>query len=919
MTTAPANRFIGREADLLALEEALKHARLVTVLGPAGMGKTRLAQEHTAKVSVAAIADLSDVHTAGGVVAAVGAALQLSPGGQQSLQQSTDAISRALAERGGLLVLDNLEQVADEAAPLITAWLAAAPDARLLLTSRERLAVTGEAVIELAPLQLNEASQLFVERARALKSGWSPTADDDVAIKQIATKLDCMPLAIELAAARVRVMTPNKMLERLGRRFDLLKSSSRDRSPRQATLRGAIDWSWDLLNGWERDALAQCSVFRGGFDLEAAESVLLLDQHLDAPPEMDAVQALRDKSLLRSREVDGGVRFAMYDTIRDYAAEKLEEVDGGPARQRHQHWYLKLGERLATEAVGPQGPARLRELAREEGNLIAVHQAALGIDADSAARAALALEPLLSTRGPWESLHRLTDVAVQSSAGGSPAMAAKALCARGNAVRQQGRMDEARADFTAALKLARDGNSPHAEGYALALLGIVARAVGEKSEADTWLDQALTTARGCADLRTEAVALVSTSFLRMEQDRHEQAEEATRRALVISREIGDTNVESLALIQLANMMADDGRLEQSKQAYGEAMTLARSTENRRTEGIAQANLGIVYLEQGRIDEASAVIEQAIELSRGVGNRRFEGIAVGYKSLCARERGELEPAAALCDRAISIHRDMGTVRWICEELQKKGLIALLASKPDDARSCFVQAIEQSGEGGLALQDGRSQALLGVVHADQGRLDEAVAAVDQAAQTLAALEDAYAPVLLELARGHIDLARAKTGDESGRGAAQARLAAARPVQAVSLEVRTGMRLLQAALARTGVVSGAPDPADAHPDSLQVGPGSRWFQAPGHESVDVSRRRVLRRILEGLVHHRQHHPGSALDTAGVLKSGWPGEKIIAEAGQNRVYVAIATLRKLGLGELLITRKDGYLLDPGVHLIRS
>ncbi len=907
----PPNRFVGRKAETASALAALERSRLVTVLGPAGVGKTRLASEIAANSDSAVLIEAADVRTVEGLAGLVAAAIGIASSGHQSTTALNAAIGRSLGERGPvLLVLDNLEQVVEPAAAAIGRWLEATSELRVLATSRERLNITGETVLELPPLDPASAVELFIERARAARVGYDPAHDDADAIAAIASRLDHMPLAIELAAARIPVLSPAQMLERLDKRFELLRSSARDLTPRQRTMRGAMDWGWDLLEPWERVALAQCGVFHGGFDLDAAEAVLQLPD--GAPPVLDVVHALRDKSLVIIDAADD-LRFAMYETVRDYARARLHDLDLDDTLARHRAHYLGLGERLAAGAVGPDAERCLARLATEEANLVAVHHAADG--AETATRSALALEPLLSTRGPWEAWRRLVDTTVRAAADAPPLLHARALLSRGNLVRQQGQMDAARSDFAKGLELARAAGDAPTEAYALALLGIVARSVGDKPTADAQLTTALELAQRIGDKRTEAVARVSLGFLRLEQDRPSEAEDHSRRALALARAIGDRNVEGIAIVQLANLLVDAGQLEDGVVVYTEALQLAERTANHRTAGMVLANRAHVRIEQGQLARAEPELERALALSRAVGNRRFVGIALGYQSLLARERGDLAAALVLVDQALAVHRDMGTVRWISEELRNRGVLHFLKGQLDAALADFSASLAESGTSGLTLQDGRAEALIATAQAERDDIGQAEATLSAARTRFDTIDDNQAPVLLGLAEAHIVLAHVRAGT-SQPTIAITRLSEATPAAASSAEVRVAIRLLQRRLDDMDIAHGE---GPAGTDALIIGPAARWFQPPHEAPVDVSRRRILRRILGGLVDAREKHPGVALAMPDVLEAGWPGEKILPEAAQNRVYVAIATLRKLGLGDVLLTRKDGYLLDSTVPLERS
>ena len=332
-TNLPAqlDSFVGRDAELLRLEEQFgEGARLITLLGSAGTGKTRLSIQYGNNClrdypGGIWFCDLTEARNVDSICKTIASALNI---GVRS-GDPVNSLANSLRERGrALLILDNFEQISDFAHETVEKWLQASPTTHLLVTSRERLGVEGEQIFFVDPLTQSEAVMLFVERAQAVQKDFQLTADNQIAIVEIVERLDRMSLAIELAAARTTILSPQKILERLSQRFKLLRGERRNVQERQATLHGAIDWSWHLLEPWEKLALAQISIFHGGFTLEAAEDVVDIEEWNEAPWVIDVLQALCDKSLLRIREtIPGHNRFFLYESIREYSAGQLLNPD----------------------------------------------------------------------------------------------------------------------------------------------------------------------------------------------------------------------------------------------------------------------------------------------------------------------------------------------------------------------------------------------------------------------------------------------------------------------------------------------------------------------------------------------------------------------------------------------------------------
>ncbi|MFJ7151296.1 BTAD domain-containing putative transcriptional regulator [Streptomyces sp. NPDC100445] len=342
--------FVGREPELKAVRAELRGARLVTLTGPGGSGKTRLAEEAAAAFPSAWMAELAPLDrpdaVPGAVVSALGLRETVLLANDLATSQTdpTALLVEYCATRDRLLILDNCEHVVDAAATLAETLLTHCPGLTILATSREPLGVPGESVRPVEPLAPEQAHHLFAERARAVRPDADAVLGDTAAVTEICRRLDGLPLAIELAAARLRLLTPRQIADRLDDRFRLLTSGSRTVLPRQQTLRAVVDWSWDLLDERERTVLCEVSVFAGGWDLAAAEAVC-------SGPAAELIGALVDKSLVVAapHDPDGtapGMRYRMLETIHEYATERAAEVPGlrAAAERRHGAWVRALVE-----------------------------------------------------------------------------------------------------------------------------------------------------------------------------------------------------------------------------------------------------------------------------------------------------------------------------------------------------------------------------------------------------------------------------------------------------------------------------------------------------------------------------------------------------------------------------------------------
>lgn len=649
----PAERdaFVGRDADLQAVARRLDETRLVTVLGVGGTGKTRLVTRFAWTwlgdyPGGAWFCDLAEARDIDGVAQAVARALDVPLAGGDVIGQ----LGHAIGSLGRcLLLLDNFEQVARFARATIGAWLDRAPEAQFVVTAREVLGVPGEAVVALAPLEVAEAVQLFEVRARQAHQGVN--LDDRDVLERLATRLDGLPLAIELAAARVRVLPPRAILDRLSERFKLLASAGA-RHTRQATLRATLDWSWELLTPDERAALSQLSVFEGSFDLPAAEAVLVLSDTWA----VDAVQALVDKSLLRRV---GDERFGMLVSVQEYAAEKRgADVD---VVARHGAWYASFGTPDAIAALaGPGAAPRFRALVADLDNLVAACRRALAREDNATAVDALcAAWEVLDRRGPgvlgvtladeviaapldaaaWARATMVRGRALGVAGNGAEAVAcfeqllakvegdlaaeARVLHRLGRHRVDLGQLGPARADLERGLAAARAARSPVDEALALAGLGVVMRRLGQFESAIPTFDEALAKVRALGDRATEGAVIANRAIVLLELGREEEAGVQFEAALAIHREVGNRRFESVVLGNLGVVHNLCGRQDAALTAFEQSLAIDRAIGVRRNVAYSLGNIGTVHLARGDLDAAEAALREAVAVAASIAAQGFE--------------------------------------------------------------------------------------------------------------------------------------------------------------------------------------------------------------------------------------------------------------------------------------------------------
>ncbi|HYV01445.1 MAG TPA: adenylate/guanylate cyclase domain-containing protein [Actinomycetota bacterium] len=555
----PLTTFVGRRKVVDEIVGALHDSRLVTLTGPGGTGKTRLALRVAGEVQ-GTYADgvffvpLAPITEPGLVVPTIGLALGI---GEDPARSPVETLAEHLRDREILLVLDNFEQVLD-AAPDVGDILAASPGVNVLATSREALHLHGEREYPIPPLELPdpahlppfealsqyEAVVLFVERARAVRPDFSVTNENAPAVAEICARLDGLPLAIELAAARVKLLPPEAILKRLEHRLALLAGGARDLPARQQTLRGAIVWSYDLLDPQEQRFFARLSTFMGGATLEAIEAVCAPGLELDG---LDGAASLVNKSLLRQVEGPGGeARFVMLETIREFAGERLaDSADAREVHALHSGYFLGLAEQAAPELFGPKQADLLDQLAREHNNLRAALAGAMASgDVRTGLRLGAALWRFWQMRGHLvEASDRLQALVAHREAEGHPAELAGALEGAGGVAYWMGDWDAATSAYSRCLEIRRTLDDPSALAEALYNLSFV-YTVPEPPRRDperarALLDEALTLFRRVDDRRGLAKVYWARATQAQVDQRWAEARENAEAALVLFRELDD--------------------------------------------------------------------------------------------------------------------------------------------------------------------------------------------------------------------------------------------------------------------------------------------------------------------------------------------------------------------------------------------
>ena len=571
----PASSFVGREREVSDVVELLQDgARLVTLSGPGGSGKTRLAIESAADlvpefrngVFWIGLASLRDPTLVAETVA-------------QTLG-AKDGLAEHIGERELLLLLDNFEQVV-EAAPELPSLLESCPNLRLLVTSRELLRVRGEVEYPVAPLAESEAVELFCARSRL-------GASDDIA--ELCRRLDNLPLAVELAAARTSVLSPGQILERLAERLDLLKAG-RDAEARQRTLRATIEWSHDLLSADEQRLFARLSVFAGGCTLEAAATVCGAD--------LDTLQSLVEKSLVRHTEE----RFWMLETIREFALERVEETGGAEVlRERYSAFFLELAELAGPELLARSSSIWFDRIEAEHDNIRAVLGDALEHGrTDFALRICAEIRHFWWIRGYWSEGRRWLDSALAAGGESDPQLRFEPLWGAGLLAIWQGDVDRCSAVAEEMLALAPEGDPKRAG--AMHMAGMAADARDDPDQAVALYEESARLAREQGDTGIVTIAVNNLGAIASYRGDYERALELFEEVLAINPEGHDRHFLALALLNIGTTKWMLGDLEHGREALRDGLAAAR--EIGQVDLVIQglAALGVAYARQ---DPARAV-------------------------------------------------------------------------------------------------------------------------------------------------------------------------------------------------------------------------------------------------------------------------------------------------------------------------
>jgi predicted ATPase len=717
--------FIGRQQELASLLELISRqdVRLVTLYGPGGTGKTRLAVQAAAELvddfpDGVFFVDLAPIGDPSLVASEIAQTLGVPEAGEQPL---IERLKDFLREKRLLLLLDNFEQVV-EAGTLVSQLSQAAQNLKLLATSRAVLHLRGEKEFPVPPLQLPdhrhlpslerlsqyEAVRLFIERARDAKPDFEVDSDNAPAVAEICYRLDGLPLAIELAAARIRVLPPSAMLARLQSRLKVLTGGARDRPARQQTLRGAIAWSYDLLEPDEKALFSRLGVFQGGATLDAIEAVCCAEGDL-ALDMLDGVSSLADKSLLRvveGGEADGAgsgePRFMMLETIREYALERLAE-DGTTEEmlRRHARFFLALAEESEPQLFRPRQLNWIGRLEAEHGNLAAALEWSLESaeagDVELGIRLAAALAHFWSLRGYYAEGRNWLARAVAVAPEGA-LVRAQVLSGAGYLAYFRGDPGEAGPLLEESVRLYRQLGSTDKYQYALGTFAAYMLSTARYQDARALLDETIQVGRDLGDDWVVAIALY------LQHQVHEvEGDQAGARALLeeslrLLRKAGDRWGTALVLQGLAMQALLSGEYVSARAGMEEALALYRQLGDKLSIASMLLGLGHVAHAEGVYERAMPLFEQALSAYSELGHRSAVADALFHMAMSERDQSRYPQAGRLLERALIIYRQSGNKDMVATTLSGLAHVETLAGNQSRARTLLDEALAHFRETG-----------------------------------------------------------------------------------------------------------------------------------------------------------------------------------------------------------------------------
>lgn len=733
--------FIGRAHEIEELKELTTTKRLLTVIGAGGAGKTRLALQVAAElleaypdgVWLVELAAITDVDL---VPQAVASVLRVR---EEAGRTIIDSIIDYLRPRRTLLILDNCEHLVQTCAGFVEVLLKTCSDLRVVATSREALGIPGEAVWRIPALEHPdpgkvpidvvagyESVRLFVDRATSHDLAFSLMEENAADVAEICRRLDGLPLAIELAAARTKVMKPNDIVARLDERFRLIAGGARTAPARHQTLRALIDWSYDLLTEKERVVFRRLSVFAGGFTIEAAERIASgggLDE-LDA---VDLLSSLADKSLVVAGDRYGEKRYQLLDTLREYAAEKLADSDEqASVKARHLEWLVSLAERAYAGWGSPEEAKYLDQLAEERDNLRAALDWSLSDGPpEIGLHLAASASRLWQVAGPFTEGRRWLEAALARCPSGSAEIRARALRAAAILSTYNGDYIAARRLGEQGLVLLRELGDTTGIAWSLQNLGLVSVRQGDHSRARAFYEETLALGRELGDGDVVLQALGSLGSLALDEADLHSARLILEESLAIARRSGRRLLFATFLNQLGRVAQLEGDYASARRLHEEAMSVALDVEDQWMVSMAMLSLARVEMVEGHFKEASAALERGLSIAQQR-EARPDVAAIQFEmGVLAETQGDFDLALSIFDENLSLRRELDSGRGVAACLEHLGNLAWRTGDFEGAHSMLQESLSIRRDLGHRLGIASSLQGLGDLARAKGEWERAAA--------------------------------------------------------------------------------------------------------------------------------------------------------------------------------------------------
>ncbi|MBS1517822.1 MAG: tetratricopeptide repeat protein [Bacteroidetes bacterium] len=675
--------FIGREEEIKHAKEILKDNRLLTLTGSGGAGKTRFSLQTGAYmiddfangvwfIELEAISEPDSLNVE--LINVFG--LKEEPN-----KNIEEILAEYLLEKEILIILDNCEHIVSACAELAERLLSSCPKLKIIATSREALNCKGEQTYRIPPLSLPdtnynntpeqltqyESVRLFIERALAVNPKFRVTNENAPAMAEVCSRLDGIPLAIELAAARTKILSLEKIYERLDDRFNLLTGGNRTALPRQQTLRALIDWSYDLLSENEKILWSRLSVFSGGWTLEAAEEVCS-DEIISKYEILDLLSQLTEKSVIIYDLTKD--RYRILESLKDYGIKKLS--DGNDIFIKHLNYFSELSERAKPELLGENTKLWMHIIEADHSNFIsAIEWSVRNENTEKGVQTAAALGRFWNITGQYSTGIRLIENILESSATLGKSSKVKVLNWIGSFKSAQGDYEQAKKYYEEILNIRKESGDKSGIAGSIHNLGNVSLSQGDYEQAKKYYEESLAIYKEIGDKKGIATPILSLGNIALNQGDYEQAKKYYEESLVIKKEIGDKDGIARSINNLGNVAYYKGDYEQAKKYYKESLHICEEIGSKNGIAALISNLGSVASNQGEYEQAKKYYEESLDIRKKIGNKN--GIAESIKNVgnVAYDQGDYNQAKKLYEESLAIYKEIGYKIGMADSLNYLG--------------------------------------------------------------------------------------------------------------------------------------------------------------------------------------------------------------------------------------------------------